>query len=90
MKTPEDFKQQVKLHNITFWKHHECGICNTPIGYVFDNDQVYFSSACGCTSISSPDQLRSWEEIADRYNSIQENSKVNENLKLEEKEFWKF
>jgi hypothetical protein len=68
-KTAEDFRQAVKDKGIQTWKLRECSICGSDLNYVFSKDQVYYDSNCGCTKYYTEIQLRSYEELARRYNT---------------------
>ena len=85
MRTPEEFKKQVKDHNITFWPHHACSFCKVEVGYEFHNEQAFFNSSCECGMPPSPLQPRTWEQIANAYNQ-QTNSDIIKKMD----EFWKF
>lgn len=56
MKTPEEFKKQSEIKNITFWGIHNCSMCNYLCGFVFQDGLVYYDSGCDCTRRSSIEQ----------------------------------
>jgi hypothetical protein len=39
-----------------------CSLCNQTIGYIIEHGQLYFVSACGCSSAGSP-QPRTFDAI---------------------------
>ena len=85
MKTGNDFKEQVKKHNIGWWTVRHCSFCNHPIGYNFRPfGSVVFDGGCNCANISNK-QVRSWDDVAEIYN-IQTNTEVI----AEMDKFWHF
>ncbi len=50
-----------------FIAHHECGICNAPIGYVIRPDAIYFDSSCGCAR--SIPRIATADDIVKLYDS---------------------
>lgn len=68
-RTSDEFKDAVKKNNLKKYKLRECSICGTPLYYRFVDGQVLFNSSCACVPDESPDQMRSYQEIADLYNS---------------------
>ncbi len=67
-RTPEEFKEQARLLNITFWENHKCSICNTPVGYEFKNGESSYNSNCSCVNYTSPNHSHGWQEVANSYN----------------------
>ena len=83
MKTAEEFKEQARLHNITYWASHDCSICGVSVGTEIENGEASYRSACGCAS--SPNHSHGWSDVAERYN-MQTNPDVIESMN----KFWKF
>lgn len=83
MKTPEEFKKQAKLKEITFWKSHNCGICDVEVGTEIENGEASYRSACGCAW--SPNHSYGWNYVAERYNR-----QTNEDVITEMNKFWGF
>ena len=67
-KTGEDFRRQVKDLGIKSWTLRECSMCETPLNFIFDGDDVYYDSNCECVTYRTIPQLRTYEDIADIYN----------------------
>lgn len=42
--------------------HHDCSFCGQMVGYMINDDEVDFRSACGCSW--SPDHPSSFQDIA--------------------------
>ena len=83
MRNPEEFKQQAKEKNITFWPSHECAICGVEVGTEIKDGQASYRSSCGCAH--SPNHSHGWEHVAERYN-MQEHPEVIANMD----KFWGF
>lgn len=66
MKTPEEFKKQAELKQITYWPSHDCSICHVSVGTEINNGEPSYRSACDCGW--SPNHSHGWENVADRYN----------------------
>jgi hypothetical protein len=82
IKQPEDFQKQAKLLNLTSWNSHgECRECKYKIGYVFDNDNVYFDPGCTC-------DLKTW--IMSSWSSVASHYHLQNDMKLQWDQFWGF
>lgn len=66
-RTGEEFAQAAREHDITWWPIRGCTFCEVPIGYVFEDGGVAFSSACGCNALDGLEP-RGWEDVARHYN----------------------
>jgi hypothetical protein len=66
--TAEEVKTNAINNGIVFIKHHECGICDTYVGYERINENLYFDSTCDCGYGLSPLQPREWDELAEWIN----------------------
>lgn len=76
--TPELLEQQAIKHNIHLYDVRTCSICESPIGYYFDNNlpensngtiklKVIWENGCDCVSFGRA-ELRRWQDIVDLYN----------------------
>lgn len=36
---------------------HRCAICDGPVGYISNNEQIGFDGSCGCSSYQSEPQV---------------------------------
>ncbi len=82
--TPEDFKQQAKLKDITFWPIRHCLICDYTLAYHLSEHNIFFDTACFCVKGLNIEQ-GSWDMVAERYNIQDHPSIINEMNK-----FWGF
>jgi hypothetical protein len=64
--TAAQVRDMVQSAGRKFWALHSCSICRVPVGYLFDGESVDFKSSCGCSW--SPNQPRSWQDVADAVN----------------------
>lgn len=70
-KTPEEFIQAAIDRNLTQWPIHNCSMCGYPCSYVMpanNRSKVFYDSGCDCVTYTNV-QPRSWQDIADHYNS---------------------
>jgi uncharacterized protein YceK len=67
-KTAEDFEKQVKEKNITSWILRYCSMCDAPLSFLFDGDDVYYDSGCDCVNFRTIPQESSYDELANHYN----------------------
>jgi len=72
-KTAADFQQQVKEKNITSWILRHCSMCDAPLSFLFDGDDVYYDSGCDCVTYITIPQERSYQDLANLYNQNIEN-----------------
>jgi len=47
---PSQVKEAVLKSGKTWIPHHDCSICGQYVGYHVINEDLYFSSSCGCGS----------------------------------------
>lgn len=66
----EQAKKQIQAGGQTFLPHHDCSLCGVTVGYVIRGDDVYYRSACGCSSADGFHESN-WGEIADDVNMQQ-------------------
>lgn len=83
-RTANDFTLKIQEKKIKEWQFRECSICNVPIGFVFENDQVYFDGGCDCSSVFGL-QPRTMEDVAELYNM-----QSHPNVIRQFNEFWGF
>ena len=67
-KTGEDFQRQVKEHDIRSWTLRHCSMCDAPLEFIFDGDDVFYDSNCDCVTYRTMPAPRTYEDIADIYN----------------------
>lgn len=85
-KTAEDFRQQVKEKGIKYWTLRLCSMCDAPLDFIFDGDDVFYDSSCDCVTFRTIPEQRSYQDLANHYNR---NIKNEEYLK-EINEFFGF
>lgn len=75
-------KEVRELTTISRWNLRRCCVCGAQLYYEFrksdtipDDTEVFFSSACECTSLGSDLAPRSWDDVAKTLN-IQTNEDV--------------
>jgi len=58
--------------NYKFIKLRECSICESSIGYLYNEDEkkLFFDSSCGCSSYPSEPELRNLEKEYQKYPHI--------------------
>jgi len=83
MRTPEEFKRQAEVKEITFWPLHDCSMCGATVGTEIRYGQASYNSSCGCGS--SPNHSPGWESVAERYNMQRD-----EDVIAAMDEFWGF
>jgi hypothetical protein len=69
MRQASEFQTQVVNRGLTRWEIYQCSICGAMCGYVFAASRVYYDSSCDCVPGGSMPQPRTWQEVADFYNS---------------------
>jgi hypothetical protein len=67
-KTAEDFQRQVKEKNIVSWVLRHCSICDAPLAFLFDDDDVFYDANCDCTTYETLPERRTYQDVADIYN----------------------
>lgn len=72
-KTAEDFERQVKAKMISSWMLRQCSMCDAPLEFIFDGDDVYYDSNCDCVTYRTIPEERSYQDIANLYNQNIEN-----------------
>lgn len=73
--TAEFLQRAVQEGGCAFISHHLCGICDSPVGYVFLDDEPHFDGRCDCSSLGEP-RLSTWEDVAQLFNSWPEATKL--------------
>jgi len=68
--TGEQLKQSMIDNNLTRVNIRACSLCNAPIGYIRNGEQLFFDSNCDCTSHTSDLKPRDWNEVAASLNAI--------------------
>jgi hypothetical protein len=48
MRTPEEFKRQAEVKEITFWPSHDCSMCGATVGTEIRDGKASYNSSCGC------------------------------------------
>lgn len=66
MVTGEQVKEAVQKAGLSWVPSHDCSICGQDVGYIFDGDQVFYRSGCGCSW--SPDRPMTWDGVASHIN----------------------
>lgn len=86
MRSPEEFQKAALERGITFWKIHNCSMCDYPCGYVISSDaiDVGYDTGCDCTRRYRIEP-REWEDLAEAYN-MQKADAVIKRMN----EFWGF
>jgi len=67
-KTAADFKKQVQDKNISSWILRQCSVCNAPLEFIFDGDDVFYNANCDCITLRTMPQERSYQDLANLYN----------------------
>lgn len=78
-------EEQVKALRAKFGNripHHDCGGCGQWVAYVFEGEQLFFDSNCGCSSYDSGLQPR---DISDLHEFLQMNPGWTEKQLAEQK-----
>jgi hypothetical protein len=66
--TAEEVEKAAHEHGLGFVWVGECGICLTPVGYVFDDESVAWDGSCKCAAYTTPPQDRTFQDVADLIN----------------------
>lgn len=65
--TGDQVRDAMKLAKIDIVVVRYCSLCDYPLNYIRNNDNVYFDSGCYCTGGHNIQQ-RSWDEVANLIN----------------------
>ncbi len=84
-RTPDEFKTAAATYGIRRWDTRRCSICDEPIGFVFQDNQVLFDGSCGCSTLYHPSP-QNWQAVADTYNG----QASNPFQRQENEQFWHF
>jgi len=79
MITGTQVKEAMKTANISWVEVRKCSICNCPVAYERQGDNLFFDGNCDCTSFWNPPQPRIFEDVAELIN-IQSNSEYKSEL----------
>jgi hypothetical protein len=66
--TAEEVEKSAHEHGLRFVKVRTCSICDAPIGYVFDDEAVYWDGSCNCLSRYTPPEPRTFQDVANLIN----------------------
>lgn len=66
--TGEEVQQAALAANLTNIPFRDCSMCNTTLHYKVRGGSLFFDSNCGCTTMWSPMEPRSWAYAADAIN----------------------
>jgi len=69
--TADQVKAAVQKAGMLFVRIHDCSICFEGVGYIINGDNIYYSSACGCSW--APVRQTDWQEAADHINMQKRN-----------------
>lgn len=58
-----EFIDRIVLSKTNFLKHHECGVCGSPVGYLISDGDILFDSSCDCSSFRGNYRLENWDEV---------------------------
>ena len=76
-----EVKQAMIKANITSVFVRECSLCNYPLAYVRDGENIYFDSGCDCTRGGPNYSHRDWSDVSDWINSQVYEDRKNELMK---------
>jgi hypothetical protein len=85
--TGEQLRQKAIEHKITKWTIEECSVCEYPIHYIFDTENVSYDGGCNCSDFETyrpKYQRSSWNDVA-----IYINMQTDPNKIKKIKEFWR-
>lgn len=63
-----DIREAILKKGVTYIPHHSCSICDAELYYSVDNNELFFNSACDCTTRHSAPQKRDWTELTNWIN----------------------
>lgn len=78
-RSAEDFKSAVASLGLSQITISECSMCGYSLKYFFRGDHVYFDSGCYCVNDGPRIEERSWQAVADFYNT-QSSQTIIDNL----------
>lgn len=79
MITPDQIKEAVTKAKINYCKIRECSICDAPLAYLIEGEEVFLDTNCDCVSYCTQPSPASWGDLAEFIN-CQTNEDVRKGL----------
>jgi hypothetical protein len=66
--TAEQVKKAAINNHVSFIRHHQCGGCESWVGFEIQDDKLFFDSNCDCSSYRGPIEPRDWDSLSEWVN----------------------